>query len=54
MIELSQYPKDQLPTDRVFSREGSPALALITCGGTFNRALRSYDDNVVAYAGPLD
>ncbi len=54
VTELAQYPKDQLPAERVFAREGSPELALITCGGSFNRSLRSYDDNVVAYAEPLD
>jgi hypothetical protein len=27
-----------------------PQLRLITCGGTFNPALRSYESNVVVYA----
>ncbi len=52
IIELSQYGKDELPLDRVFAKDGDPVLALITCGGRFNRTLRSYDDNVVAYAVP--
>lgn len=29
-------------------------MALITCGGDFNPALRSYRDDVVAYAVPLE
>lgn len=53
VFETAQYPKDQLPNERVFSREGDPVLTLITCGGDFNRSLRSYADNVVAYAIPL-
>ena len=52
IIEKSQYPKDELPFDRIFAKDGDPVVALVTCGGTFNRTLRSYDDNVVAYAVP--
>jgi len=29
-----------------------PSLALITCGGQYNRTTRSYSDNVVIYARP--
>jgi len=52
ITEKSQYGKDELPFDRVFAKDGDPVVTLITCGGTFNRTLRSYDDNVVAYAVP--
>jgi LPXTG-site transpeptidase (sortase) family protein len=54
VVETAQYPKDGLPFDRVFSREGDPVLTLITCGGDFNRSIRSYSDNLVAYAVPVD
>jgi hypothetical protein len=27
-----------------------PSLRLITCGGPFDRSVRSYEDNVVVYA----
>lgn len=47
------YLKDDLPTEAIFSREGPPILTLITCGGGFNRSIRSYDSNVVVYAVPL-
>jgi len=50
----AQYAKDELPVDRIFSKDGDPVLTLITCGGDFNRSLRSYSDNVVAYAEPID
>lgn len=54
IVELAQYDKQELPTERVFAKTGDPVLALITCGGDFNRSLRSYEDNVVAYAVPLE
>lgn len=53
IIELDQYAKEELPFDRVFSKDGEPVLTLITCGGEFNRSLASYDDNIVAYATPV-
>ena len=53
VIELAQYDKQELPDDRVFAKDGDPILTLITCGGDFNRSLRSYEDNVVAYAIPI-
>jgi len=42
-----QYPKAALPTDDVFGPVPWPALRLITCGGAFDRAARSYTDNIV-------
>ncbi len=54
VTETAQYAKDELPVDRVFAKDGEPELTLITCGGDFNRSLRSYSDNVVAYAVPID
>lgn len=52
--EIAQYPKDELPFERIFSKTGDPILILITCGGTFNRSLSAYDDNIVVYATPLE
>lgn len=46
-------PKEELPLDRVFARTGAPVLTLITCGGGFSRAERSYDSNVVVVAVPV-
>ncbi len=48
------YEKSELPTESIFRRDGPPVLTLITCGGDFNRQVRSYDSNVVVYAVPLD
>lgn len=53
IVERAQYGKTDLPFDRVFAKDGDPTVVLITCGGDFNRAASSYEDNVVAYARPL-
>ena len=53
IVELAQYDKQELPFDRIFAKDGDPVLTLITCGGDFNRSLRSYEDNIVAYAIPI-
>ncbi len=49
-----QYDKNELPKESIFDRSGEPQLVLITCGGDFNREVRSYEDNVVVYADPVD
>ena len=46
------YPKTGgLPAD-LFTTDGPPRLVLITCGGTFDRAARSYLDNIIVFAAP--
>ncbi|WP_100813823.1 class F sortase [Microbacterium lacus] len=50
---VTYYPRSQLPTEQLFVRDGAPALVLITCGGSFDAATRSYSDNVVAIARPI-
>ncbi|HEX3811267.1 MAG TPA: class F sortase [Mycobacteriales bacterium] len=47
-----ELPKPALPGQEVFRTTGSPRLALVTCGGDFNPAAKSYLDNVIAYAAP--
>jgi sortase family protein len=53
VIGRRRYAKAELPTAELFSTSGSPRLALVTCGGEFDSADRSYVDNVVAYARPV-
>jgi hypothetical protein len=53
VTEVIRYPKVDLPYHEVFTWSGDPRLALITCGGEFDRTERSYTDNIVAYAEPL-
>lgn len=46
---LETVPKEGFPTDRVYGATAGPELRLVTCGGAFDRATRSYTENVVAY-----
>jgi sortase (surface protein transpeptidase) len=52
--ELEQHPKDAFPTERVYSGTPGPELRLITCGGVFDHAERSYRDNIIVYAERVD
>jgi sortase family protein len=47
---VSQYPKDDFPTSKVYGRVDYPALRLITCGGAFNSSTGHYTDNIVVFA----
>jgi sortase (surface protein transpeptidase) len=51
--QAERVPKGELDFDSVFSPVGQPLLRLVTCGGSFNRTTRSYDDNIVITAYPL-
>ena len=53
VVERTQYDKDELPFDRVFAKDGPPVISLISCGGTFQRSISSYQDNIVTYAVPI-
>jgi LPXTG-site transpeptidase (sortase) family protein len=53
IVAIDQYGKFDLPIDELFAEDGAERLVLITCGGSFNPDLRSYDDNVVVVATPL-
>jgi hypothetical protein len=44
------YPKKAFPTEGVYGPTPDRQLRLITCGGVFDRSLRSYKDNLVVYA----
>lgn len=47
---VEQHAKDAFPTAAVYGPVPGSALRLITCGGTFDYAARSYRDNIVVYA----
>ncbi len=47
---VEQYSKDRFPTDTVYGDVDTAQLRLITCGGEFDSAARSYRDNIVVYA----
>ncbi|GAA0550888.1 hypothetical protein GCM10010172_36340 [Paractinoplanes ferrugineus] len=50
VIRTAWYPKKAFPTDEVYGPTPDRQLRLITCGGVFDRQLRSYKDNLVVYA----
>lgn len=45
-----EYPKAHFPTLAVYGNLDHAGLRLITCGGKFDPSVRSYEDNIVAYA----
>lgn len=46
-------PKASLDQLGVFATDGAARLVLVTCGGRYDAARRSYEDNVVVVARPL-
>ncbi|KQU06637.1 hypothetical protein ASG56_03040 [Rhodococcus sp. Leaf7] len=50
VTDVEQYPKSEFPTDAVYGDIDRPGIRLITCGGEFDSAASSYDDNIVVYA----
>ncbi len=47
---VQTFPKDAFPTATVYGNLDHPGLRLITCGGSFDHAARSYVDNIIAFA----
>jgi LPXTG-site transpeptidase (sortase) family protein len=47
---VKSYSKDKFPTAAVYGPSPDPELRLITCGGVFDRSLKSYLSNTVVYA----
>jgi sortase (surface protein transpeptidase) len=45
-----QHPKTAFPTARVYGPTTGAELRVITCGGTFNRAIGHYNDNIIVFA----
>lgn len=52
VTERAVYGKLELPKARIWRTTGAEELVLITCGGDFNPAIRSFDSNIVIYAAP--
>lgn len=49
---VETHPKSAFPTAAVYGDTPGPALRLITCGSSFDRAARSYRGNVIVFAVP--
>lgn len=47
---VEHFAKGQFPTELVYADLDHAGLRLITCGGDFDRQLRSYEDNLVVFA----
>jgi len=47
---VKKYAKSRFPTLQVYGDTDHAALRLITCGGAFDPANDTYEDNIVVYA----
>ncbi|WP_249522268.1 class F sortase [Modestobacter marinus] len=47
---VERHPKDDFPSLAAYGNTPDAQLRLITCGGDFDSAARSYEDNVIAFA----
>ena len=47
---VEYFPKDAMPSDRIYDPSTVPQLRLLTCGGPFDEGTLSYRDNVVVFA----
>jgi sortase (surface protein transpeptidase) len=52
VVAREEWPKTEVPLDRLFARGGAPRLTLVTCGGGFRENARSYLDNIAVTAVP--
>lgn len=50
VYSVETVPKDGFPADHIFGYTPGPELRLITCGGDFDAAARSYKSNTVVFA----
>ncbi|MGX5654225.1 class F sortase, partial [Geodermatophilus nigrescens] len=50
VTRVERHPKDAFPTEAVYGPTADAQLRLVTCGGAFDRSVRSYEDNVVVFA----
>jgi sortase (surface protein transpeptidase) len=50
VTEVGQYDKDAFPTAAVYADLDHAGLRVITCGGAFDHAAHSYEDNTVVFA----
>ncbi len=50
IYEVLRVDKHAFPRDRVYGNTDRPELRVITCGGVFDEAAGSYEDNVIVFA----
>jgi len=54
VTSVENVDKVVIDLEPYFRRDGAPRLVLFTCGGRWDEARQSYDDNVVVSAEPVD
>jgi sortase (surface protein transpeptidase) len=54
VVAKEQHDKDAFPTEHVYGPTDTPQLRLITCGGTFDRSIGHYNDNLIVFADLID
>lgn len=52
VVSREEWPKSEVPLDRLFARGGAARITLVTCGGGFREDIRSYQDNIAVTAVP--
>lgn len=50
VTEVSLYPYQSVPTQKIFSKSGDPMLVLISCDGAWIQGEKTYDTRLVVYA----
>lgn len=50
VTKVDEIAKSSFPTNAVYGNTSDPQLRLITCGGSFDAAKKSYRDNIIVYA----
>jgi sortase (surface protein transpeptidase) len=53
VFDKQSYDSRNIPSEKIFTRDGEPVLAMITCGGQWDRSAGRYTETVVVYAQPL-
>lgn len=51
---VDQVSKNAFPTQQVYGPTTGPEIRLITCGGTFDSDVRSYEDNIVVFGHAVE
>lgn len=52
VTQVETYRKAEFPTQAVYGNTDGPELRLVSCGGVFDPATRSYEANVIVFAVP--
>jgi len=53
VVARDMHLKQELPSGVLFAESGPVRIALVTCGGRFDTAARSYTHNIIVWAEPL-